>query len=256
MEIERMNDKELVAALDHYYLEECPFHDEIDASVVPLMIDRLRDQFKIFYRPGIFTPVEPHVCKVNKELEEKYENLKIIYDSTREAYEKFREAVAKVLELPVFEINDVFLERINVIMSENKQLSERKESLIKKCNELIDRNKNIKHMYDASIEKQYRLETENGELLRKVKIQDDSEEVISKLNSKLEEYQDLLHKSVEKVNEECNVCVQYERKKIKDRFVKYLAKKYPDFYNSHKVEITISSLEDVFAMAFSNRCMR
>lgn len=248
MEIERMNDKELVTALDHYYLEECPFHDEIDASVVPLMIDRLRDEFKIFYRPGIFTPVEPHVCKVNKELEEKYENLKIIYDSTREAYEKFREAVAKVLELPVFEINDVFLERINVIMSENKQLSERKESLIKKCNELIDRNKNIKHMYDASIEKQYRLETENAELLRKVKIQDDSEEVISKLKSKLKETENLLHKSVEKVNEECKVCVQYERKKIKYDIIDYLKKEHPIFYSNHTVELITNTLEDIFKM--------
>lgn len=248
MEIERMDDKELVAALDHYYLEECPFHDEIDASLVPLMIDRLRDEFKIFYRPGIFTPVEPHVCKVNKELEEKYENLKIIYDSTREAYEKFREAVAKVLELPVFEINDVFLERINVIMSENKQLSERKESLIKKCNELIDRNKNIKHMYDASIEKQYRLETENAELLRKVKIQNDSEEVISKLKSKLKETENLLHKSVEKVNEECKVCVQYERKKIKDNIIDYLKKEHPIFYSNHTVELITNPLEDIFKM--------
>lgn len=248
MEIERMNDKELVAALDHYYLEECPFHDEIDASAVPLMIDRLRDQFKIFYRPGIFNPVEPHVCKVNKELEEKYENLKIIYDSTREEYEKFREAVATVLELPVFEINDVFLERINVIMSENKQLSERKESLIKKCNELIDRNKNIKHMHDASIEKQYRLETENAELLRKVKIQNDSEEVISKLKSKLGETENLLHKSVEKVNEECDVCVQYERKKIKYDIIDYMKKKHPIFYNNHAVEFITNSLEDIFKM--------
>lgn len=248
MEIERMNDKELVAALDHYYLEECPFHDEIDASAVPLMIDRLRDQFKIFYRPGIFTSVEPHVCKCNEDLKEKYENLKIIYDSTREAYEKFREAVAKVLELPVFEINDVFLERINVIMFENKQLSERKESLIKKCNELIDRNKNIKHMYDASIEKQYRLETENAKLLRKVKIQDDSEEVISKLKSKLEETENLLHKSVEKVNEECKVCVQYERKKIKYDIIDYLKKEHTIFYNNHTVELITNPLEDIFKM--------
>jgi hypothetical protein len=89
------------------------------------------------------------------------------------------------------------------------------------------------------------LETDNAELLGKVKIQDDSEKVISNLKKKQEETERLLHESVAKVNEECQACVNAERKQIKETILKYIEHEYPITYFNYTYKLLSYSIEDI-----------
>lgn len=326
-EIKEMTVEEMIETLDHFYVDDCLIKQYVDSSFVPTMIDRLRDEFNIFYHPRIkvektqfgtrYKVVPQHeeldqayknacenfkkeltqilgLCeyesnsmvidkvKTNQKLIESYEDeinkledeinklskecfslKKFSQNFTDQAYKNLEDKLAMVEkelhEAKTISINNridhnKFIKELTIALemyrfSFNNDILKRCQGLVKDNNELIEENKNLKKLYKNSIEKQYRLETDNAELLRKVKIQDDSEKVISNLKKKQEETERLLHESVAKVNEECKVCMQYERKKIKNFMIDYLKRKRPVFYNTHTVELITNPLEDVFKMS-------
>ena len=218
-EIKAMTVDEMMETLDYFYMSDCPIKQYVDSSFIPTMIDRLRDEFNIFYHPRIRFYYTNESLSDNERLKNR---TNILASTVATLQEKIR----------------------SLEESENSK-QKRIDELITKCNELIEENKNLKKLYKCSIEKQYRLETDNAELLRKVKIQDDSEKVISKLKKKQEETERLLHESVAKVNEECQSCVNAERKQIKENILKHIAHEYPITYFNYKYKLWTYSIEDI-----------
>ena len=271
-EIKEMTVEEMIETLDHFYMGDCLIKQFVDSSFVPTMIDRLRDEFNIFYHPGI--RVEKTQFGSRYKVVPQHEKLDQAY---KNACENFKKELTQILGLCEYESNQMVIDRVKTSQKliesyeykinelskeyspfvstlrerirslEQSENSHQKSiyELISKCNELIEENKKLKKLYENSIEKQYRLETDNAELLRKVKIQDDSEKVISNLKKKQEETERLLHESVAKVNEECQACVNAERKQIKETILKYIEHEYPITYFNYRYKLWTYSIEDI-----------
>lgn len=295
-EIKEMTVEEMIETLDHFYMDDCLIKQFVDSSFISTMIDRLRDEFNIFYHPRI--KVEKTQFGTRYKVVPQHEKLDQAY---KNACESFKKELTQILGLCEYESNSMVIDKVktnqkllesyedilrrcqglvkdndvfrsesssdnerlknktNVLVSTVVTLQEKIRSLeesgnsnqkrihelITKCNELIEENKNLKKIYKNSIEKQYRLETDNAELLRKVKIQDDSEEVILNWKKKQEETERLLHESVAMVNEECQACVNAERKQIKETILKHIEHEYPIIYFNYKYRLLEYSIEDI-----------
>lgn len=138
-EIKEMTVEEMIETLDHFYMDDCLIKQFVDSSFIPTMIDRLRDEFNIFYHPRI---------KVEKtQFGTRY---KVVTQRSESSFDNERlKNKTNVLVSTVATLQ----EKIRSLEESENSKQKRIDELITKCNELIEENKKLKKLYKGSIEK-------------------------------------------------------------------------------------------------------